>query len=89
MKGFSFTLVYQFQEALLKPQDLVDKLDAEGCTDAFTGFNDKKKVSLNFTVEASSMSRAVLSARQSVSDVVNNAIFKEMLIQEDELIDAD
>lgn len=89
MKSFIFTLVYQFPEALFKPQDLVEKLEIDGCTDAFTGFNDKKKVSLSFDIEASSMSQAILAARQSVSGEIPGAVFKELNVQEEAPADLD
>ncbi len=84
MKDFNFTLVYKLPKDLLKPQDLVDNLVESGCSDAFTGAEDRKKVSLSFNIEAYSLSQAVTQARYGVSTVVVGAELKEIQMHEQE-----
>lgn len=86
MKEFNFTLVYKFPQALLKPQDLVDKLEENGCCDAFTGVGDRQKVSLAFSIEASSLSQAIIQARSEVSNVIVGAEFKELKLPEEDVL---
>lgn len=82
MKNFKFTLVYKVPENKLSPYDLLSKLENVGCDEAFSGVDDEEKISLGFSIEASSLSQAVNTARVEVSETVPKAQFKEFVVDE-------
>lgn len=70
---YIFTLRFQLPKPLLPEEQLLQQLIEAGCDDALIGLGVPGKVTLEFTREASSAKRAVLSAIQDVQRAVPEA----------------
>ena len=63
METYDFTLRYALGRHDADPESLVKNLSAEGCTDALVGIGMSGRIAINFTREASSADKAILSAK--------------------------
>ncbi|MDU6389703.1 MAG: DNA-binding protein, partial [Pantoea sp.] len=70
---YIFTLRFQLPKPLLSEEQLLQRLIEAGCDDALVGSGVPGKVALEFTREAPSAKRAVLSAIQEVQSAVPDA----------------
>ncbi|MDU5471786.1 MULTISPECIES: helix-turn-helix transcriptional regulator [Pantoea] len=70
---YIFTLRFHLPKPLLPEEQLLQRLIEAGCDDALVGLGVPGKVALEFTRDASSAKRAVLSAIQQVQNAVPDA----------------
>lgn len=70
---YIFTLRFHLPKPLLPDEQLLQRLIEAGCDDALVGLGVPGKVALEFTRDASSAKRAVLSAIQQVQNAVPDA----------------
>lgn len=74
---YIFTLRFQLPKPLLPEDELLKQLIDAGCDDALVGLGVPGKVALEFTREASSAQRAVLSAIRNVQSAMPGAQLTE------------
>ena len=77
MGQYEFTLRFALGLHDADPELLVDKLLAEGCSDALIGLGMPGRIALNFTREASSADKAILSALADVQRAIPDASLVE------------
>ena len=70
MKEYEFTLKFSVND---NPEQYVEKLGAEGCTDALIGVGKNGRIALNFIREARSAYDAVSSAVEDVKRAIPEA----------------
>ena len=73
METYDFTLRYALGRHDADPESLIENLSAEGCTDALVGIGMTGRIAINFTREASSADKAILSALADVQRASPNA----------------
>ena len=83
MSDYEFTLRFQLQDENDNPENYLDLLFEAGCDDALVGVGSLGagslgSISLNFTREASTASKAVTSAIQNVLSAIPSAILIEL-----------
>lgn len=77
MGQYDFTLRFVLGQHDADPELFVDKLFAEGCDDALIGLGIQGRIVLNFTREASSADKAILSALADVQRAIPDASLVE------------
>ena len=73
MSQYDFTLKFALAQDDTDPEAFVERLLAEGCDDALIGVGQCGRIALNFTREASSASKAILTALSDVQRVIPGA----------------
>jgi predicted DNA-binding transcriptional regulator AlpA len=73
MKSYSFTFKFAFHDPDMDPETFVERLAAAGCEDALVGIGRKGRIALDFTREAPSASRAIVSALRDVKVAIPGA----------------
>jgi hypothetical protein len=73
MGQYDFTLRFALGQHDADPELFVDKLFAEGCSDALIGLGSQGRIALNFTRDASSADKAILSALADVQRAIPEA----------------
>jgi hypothetical protein len=73
MGQYDFTLRFTLGQLDAEPELFVDKLLDEGCDDALIGLGIQGRIALNFTREASSAEKAILSALSDVQRAIPDA----------------
>ncbi len=73
MGQYDFTLRFALGQLDADPELFVDKLLAEGCDDALIGLGIQGRIVLNFTREAPSAEKAILSALSDVQRAIPDA----------------
>ena len=77
MAQYDFTLRFALGQPDADPELFVDRLLAEGCDDALIGLGIQGRIALNFTREASSAEKAILSALSDVQCAIPDATLVE------------
>jgi len=77
MNEYEFTLIFALKNAEADMDALIERLGAEGCTDALVGIGQPGRIGLDFTREANSASSAVLSAFRDVKRAIPDATLVE------------
>ena len=77
MQQYDFTLRFALGQLDADPELFVEKLLAEGCDDALIGLGMQGRIALNFTREASSAEKAILSALSDVQRAIPDATLVE------------
>jgi predicted DNA-binding transcriptional regulator AlpA len=75
---FEFTLKFRLATDDADVDQLVEWLGEAGCDDALVGIGQPGRIALNFTREADSAQRAIISALVSVKEVIPDARFLEV-----------
>ena len=70
---YTFTLRYRLSDTASNVDDLIERLGAEGCTDAVVGTGQAGRLALEFTREASSAQAALRSALSDVRRAIGPA----------------
>jgi len=73
MGQYDFTLRFALGQRDADPEQFLDKLLAEGCSDALIGLGIEGRIALDFTREASSAEQAILSALSDVQRAIPEA----------------
>lgn len=74
---YNFSLKYQLSAEDRDPDDMIERLGAEGCDDALVGIGRPGRLALDFTRESSSAQAAVRSAIDDVRRAVPSATLIE------------
>lgn len=74
---FEFKLTYTLPHNQTEADQLMNKLSAEGCTDALVGLGVAGQISLEFVREASTAEEAIMSATKDVMRALPNATLIE------------
>lgn len=75
---FDFTLKFKLAADDTDADKLVERLGEAGCDDALIGIGQPGRIALNFTRDADSAQRAIISALVSVKKIIPNAQFLEV-----------
>jgi hypothetical protein len=70
---YDFVLKFRLPADDADADDLVERLGAAGCDDALVGSGQRGRIALNFTREAASAKRAVISALKEVRKAIPGA----------------
>ena len=70
---YNFSLKYQLADTDRNPNELVERLGAEGCDDALVGIGQPGRLALDFTREAESAEAAMLTALADVRRAIPSA----------------
>jgi hypothetical protein len=73
MNEYQFTLVFALRDFNTDLDALVERLGAEGCTDALVGIGQRGRIGLDFTREALSAKEAIGSALADVKRAIPDA----------------
>ena len=77
MGQYDFTLRFALGQHDADPEQFVEKLLAEGCSDALIGLGLPGRIALDFTREASSAEQAIVSALADVQRAIPDASLNE------------
>lgn len=72
MKDYEFTLKFILSDKNIDPEEYIEKLESEGCTDALIGIGKKGHIALNFNRQANSAYEAISSAITDVKRAIPN-----------------
>lgn len=75
---YIFTLKYQLAQCDCDPDELVERLYASGCDDALVGVGLPGRLALEFTREAATAEKALLSALMDVKRIIPDARLVEV-----------
>ena len=79
MKHYDFTLKFALDQHDADPEAYMEQLITSGCDDALIGIGERGRIALNFTREAESAVKAVLSAIHDVRRAIPSAKFVEAI----------
>lgn len=73
MMEYEFTLKFSLGNKNINPEDYIEKLENQGCTDALIGVGKNGRIALNFIREAESAYDALFSAISDVKKAIPDA----------------